>query len=183
MSNTFDKIYENKIWECDGVLSGAGSHPRGTVDYINYLYKFKERKILDLGCGDLSIYKGDIFFKNYIGVDIVDVGKYKNLPKDIIISSIDTLQYELYDFDLILIKDVFQHLSNDAILNILNQLLKLKVDMLITNDYHFSLTNENCEDGGYRSLNMEMDPFQLQPRDEYYWESKMDSRLKKTIFV
>jgi len=183
MINAFDQIYKNKIWECNGVLSGAGSHPDSADDYINYLRQFKERKVLDLGCGDLSIYGGGIFFKKYIGVDVVDISKYKILPTNIIVSSIESFRYDLYDFDLILIKDVFQHLSNNHVLRLLNILLKLNVDMLITNDFNGEPFNSDCGDGDYRSLNMIIDPFNLKPKLKFDWLSKFDGRHKQSLIV
>ncbi len=183
MNDVFDEIYKNKIWMCGDVLSGAGSDPYSAKDYIEYLTKFKDRNVLDLGCGDLSIYSNNIFFKSYVGVDVVDIKKYKTLPNNIqlVQSSIDDLDFNKYNFDLIILKDVLQHLSNDRICHILNKLVSVNVETLITNDFNFNSINLDCVDGEHHYLNMELSPFTLTPKETYDWTSYYDNRIKRTI--
>lgn len=183
MNNVFDEIYKNKTWACGNVLSGAGSDPYSAKDYVAYLNQFKDRCVLDLGCGDLSLYSNNIFFKSYIGVDVVNIQKYKNLPPDvqIVCSTIEEFDFHGYKFDLILIKDVLQHLSNNRICNILNILSNLNTECVITNDFNFDDKNEDCVDGDHHYLNLELDPFNLKIKSKYDWQSYFDSRLKQTI--
>lgn len=185
MSEVFDIIYKNRVWECQGILSGAGSHPYSARDYVNYLRNFKDRLVLDLGCGDLSIYAGDIFFKSYVGVDIVDIKKYKTIDDEVVIVNSDILNfdYKTHVFDLILIKDVFQHLCNERICSILNKLSELNVDIIITNDFNFNSVNLDCQDGDHHYLNMELNPFNLKLKDKYDWQSYFDGRLKQSVLI
>lgn len=136
-----------------------------------------------MGCGDLSLYNNNLFFKKYTGVDIVDIKKYKNLSVDIIVSSIESLKFDLYDFDLIIIKDVFQHLTNYRINNILKILSLIDVDVLITNDFNRDTFNLDCKDGDYRSLNMETDPFNCKIKSKFNWISYFDNRLKQSVLI
>lgn len=183
MNEVFDEIYKNKVWACGDVLSGAGSDPLSAKDYVSYLDQFKDRHVLDLGCGDLSIYNDNIFFKSYIGVDVVDIQKYKNLPPHIqvICSPIEDFEFNKYDFDLIIIKDVLQHLSNDRICKILNILSKLNVESIITNDFNFNNKNEDCIDGDHHYLDLTLNPFSLNVKTKYNWRSYFDNRIKQTI--
>lgn len=185
MKEIFDRIYKNKIWACGNVLSGAGSDPNGSRDYIEYLKKFKDKSVLDLGCGDLSLYGNNIFFKSYVGVDIVDIKKYKTINKETIIVTSDILEfdYQNYTFDLILIKDVLQHINNRKICAILDKLSNLNVDIIITNDFNCNSVNLDCEDGEHRFLNMELSPFNLKIKNKYDWHSYIDGRLKQSVLI
>jgi hypothetical protein len=181
MNDVFEKIYNDKTWACGTILSGAGSCPIGALDYIDFLKKYKNRNVLDLGCGDLSIYNKNIFFNNYIAVDIVDIPKYIDINSvKFIKSDIISFNYHLYNFDLIIIKDVFQHLSNQIILEIFNILKKINCEMLITNDFN-SGKNEDCLIGHYRNLNLCDSPFNIIPINRYKWTSKVDNRIKETV--
>lgn len=180
-ANIFEKIYENKLWNCGSILSGAGSDPIGAHDYITFLHKYKDRSIIDLGCGDLSIYNKNVFFKNYIAVDIVDMSKYVSFNNiQFVQSDILSFDFNKYNFNLIIIKDVFQHLSNQTILNILNKLKFVDCEILITNDFNSS-KNEDCLDGEYRRLNLSDYPFNINLINKYTWISKIDGRVKETI--
>ncbi len=181
MNNVFEKIYNDKTWACGTILSGAGSCPIGASDYIEYLKQYSNRNILDLGCGDLSIYNKNIFFKNHIAVDLVDMTKYINIDGiKFIKSDIILFDYYNHDFDLIVMKDVLQHLSNKTVFKIFNVLKQVKCELLITNDFNFDL-NQDCLDGEYRSLDICKPPFNIVPINRHKWTSKIDSRTKETI--
>lgn len=181
MNDVFEKIYNDKIWAYGTILSGTGSCPIGAADYINFLKQYKNRNVLDLGCGDLSIYNKNIFFNNYIAVDVVDIPKYVDINDvKFIKSDIISFNYHLYDFNLIIIKDVFQHLSNQTIIEILNVLRKINCEILITNDFN-DKENDDCRIGLHRNLNLCEYPFNITPINRYKWISKVDGILKETI--
>lgn len=181
MINIFEKIYEDKIWACGSILSGAGSCPIGAAEYIEFLKQYKDRSVVDLGCGDLSIYDKNIFFNKYVSVDVVDISKYTNLNNiKFIKSDILSFNFEEYDFNLLIIKDVFQHLSNKTIFSILEKLKSINCELIITNDFNQN-QNEDCTDGDYRSLNLTQHPFNLSFINRYKWISKVDSRIKETL--
>lgn len=185
MENTFDSIYKNRIWACGDVLSGAGSDPIGAAEYIKYLQKFNNRFVLDLGCGDLSLYNRNPSFKNYIGVDIVDIRKYKTIPTNIqlIYSSILDFDYKKYTFDLIILKDVLQHLPYEEIFQIFDKIYDLECNILITNDFDKNILNFDCKRGECRQLNLEITPFSMKYEEIFDWISGIDGRLKRTYLI
>jgi SAM-dependent methyltransferase len=182
----FEDIYKNKLWNGNGILSGPGSCPIGASDYINFLRKFKDYKVLDLGCGDCKIYGGDIFFKNYVGVDGVNIPKYSTFPPNLNFynSEIKNFDFESVTFNLVILKDVFQHLSNNSIFEILIKLKELSVDaFIITNDLNIDNDNIDCNDGDYRRLNMNNDPFNLKYDSNFIWKSRNDNIIKETLII
>jgi hypothetical protein len=186
MTSKFDDIYKNKTWNCNGILSGAGSCPIGSSDYINFLRKFKDYNILDLGCGDCKIYGDDIFFKNYVGVDCVNIPDYSKFPQNVNFhnSEIKEFDFESVLFNLVILKDVFQHLSNNSIFEIFDKLKEISVDVIIiTNDLNIDGDNIDCSDGEYRSLNMNNYPFNLKYDSNFIWKSRNDNIIKETLII
>ena len=111
------------------------------------------------------------------------IKKYKTINKETVIVNSDILDfdYQNYTFDLILIKDVLQHINNRKICTILDKLCKLNVDMIITNDFNFNSVNLDCDDGEHHYLNMELPPFSIKIREKYNWTSYCDNRVKQTV--
>ena len=168
MNDVFEKIYNDKIWACGTILSGAGSCPIGATDYINFLKQYKNRNVLDLGCGDLSIYNKNIFFNNYIAVDVVDIPKYVDINDvKFIKSDIISFNYHLCEF-------------NQTIIEIFNVLKKINCEILITNDFSTDC-NADCLNGEFRHLDICKSPFNIVPINKHKWISNIDSRLKETV--
>lgn len=183
---TFDDIYSKKIWEYNGTLSGAGSVHSGVTEYITFLKKFKHRNVLDIGCGDCKIYNDTPIFNNHIGIDLVDIEKYSKIPTFIKFynTSIFDFDFNNVNFDLIIIKDVFQHLSTTSCICILEKIYdKKQVQCLITNDFNTEKENLDCLDAEFRPLNLRTAPFNLNPTFSFKWESKIDKRMKETILI
>lgn len=139
----FSKIYEKKIWAPNKKtpLSGAGSTINYNKEYINFLQKFINNKknniksILDLGCGDWSFTK-DIDFtdKQYLGIDCVpnviknNKSKYtkENIHFKLADFSNTSILSHYLDNDLIIMKDVLQHWSDEDIMKTLDFLTQNK---------------------------------------------------------
>jgi hypothetical protein len=70
---------------------------------------------------------------------------------------------ELFEFpktDLILIKDVFQHLPNASIVRIFEKIVESARYILICNDYvNLDGANNDIEVGGWRGVDLLKDPF------------------------
>ena len=164
MDNTkiFTKIYNKKIWAMgeNVPLSGRGSSLNYNKKYLPFLQNFIEpyANILDIGCGDMTTTAHlNLSNKNYTGIDCVESviennkSKYqtesiKFICKDIV----KGLDYNGYD--LIIIKDVLQHLSNEDIISILDSLPKVPIlivngiskiekERSVKNYYHYSPLN------------------------------------------
>lgn len=162
--NIFEKIYDKNRWQFG---SGEGSLERYTKKYRffleNFLSKYKIKSVLDFGCGDWQFSKyinwGNI---QYHGVDVVQslVNHHKKeyQTESIRFSVIDD-DFQPEAADLFIAKDVFQHWSNEKILNFLPQLKKFKY-ALITNCGDLpQCRNKDIKNGGFRTLDLSQTPF------------------------
>lgn len=150
----FSDIYRNKEWGGEGeFFSGSGSHTEHIITpYIDLLTNLiidnKIRKIVEIGCGDFYVMQKvlanmrteDI---SYIGIDIVkDLIEYnqRNFSRDTIqftcmdASSEDTI---LPIGDMLIIRQVMQHLNNNAIRTIMEK----------SNKFHYVLVTEHIYEG------------------------------------
>jgi 2-polyprenyl-3-methyl-5-hydroxy-6-metoxy-1,4-benzoquinol methylase len=151
---TFSYIYKNDKWEenkwggglGDGFYSGPGSWDfkfvEPYVELISNIIKEKQiTSIVDFGCGDFNI--GSHIVKDnsnvdYIGVDIVPelIERNRNRFKsdNVRFECMDIVDEEkLPDADLCLIKEVFQHLGNKEIMQVLPKLKKYKYVIITDN--------------------------------------------------
>lgn len=187
MKDIFESIYTNKVWkESFTTETGPGSTLDCSEQYLiflkNYCAKNNIESILDLGCGDFNLMRHFNFVdKTYLGVDIVSFviesnnHKYGNCNVKFENSSLLDYTFDNH-FDLIVIKDVFQHLSTDSIKRILNN-IKNSNHILITND--FIEDNIDILDGGYTPINLTNDPFNI--LGDYIFEWQSCNHLKKTF--
>jgi SAM-dependent methyltransferase len=164
--SVFENIYKNNFW---GFGSGTGSVPINNLPYIDFLQKFINehddiKTVLDIGCGDWQISEVvDWGQKKYLGIDVVDNVIQKNIKKysndKIQFKVLNLFEEDIPESDLIIIKDVFQHLSFDNIRKILNKLDNSKFKyVIISGDVNY-LTNYDIHDGSYRTLNVNIEPF------------------------
>lgn len=127
----FTKIYSEHVWGTDGsnpgaYFSGGGSHDNDQIiPYINAVKKFisdlnKKPDVMDIGCGDFNI---GIQLRDacnrYIACDIVDplIAQNKIQYKE---ASVEFRVFDLTsepceNVDIIFVRQVFQHLSNEDI--------------------------------------------------------------------
>lgn len=181
MKTEFQNIYHRGDWinSLGGTESGPGSSLECSKEYLTFLTQFvcdnNITSILDIGCGDFNLMRHfDFSTVNYLGIDLVDFVIENNQIKyqtelvkfeciDVLNDAIDITLYEL-----ILIKDVFQHLNNDTISKLLCRIKESK-RILITNDY----TTENGDGtiGGYRPVNLSIDPFNVKGTCVFQWDS------------
>ncbi len=82
----------------------------------------------------------------------------------------DIVNTQLPPADLIIVKDVLQHLSNHDIRLFLKQISKYK-HVLITNDAVSLLGNSDTATGGYRPLDLTRFPFDLPMKKVLSWKS------------
>jgi 2-polyprenyl-3-methyl-5-hydroxy-6-metoxy-1,4-benzoquinol methylase len=170
MSNkeVFSKIYKEDLWHGG---SGAGSKIENVKEYVDILQKYIDKPevktVLDLGCGDWQFSKFlDLSSVSYLGVDVVDsvidsnINLYSASNIDFINRDITT--YEVPQVDLIICKDVLQHLCNKDVISVLVKIIKSSKFALITNDFNpESTSNIDIENGDYRYLDLTLSPFFL----------------------
>jgi len=128
----FSKVYETGVWgksidPSQPFFSGAGSRDSAVLSaYVaavqDFLKTFDKRpNVVDLGCGDFFVgSKIRPFCAKYTACDIVpkliefNKRNFKNL--DVEFRILDLVTDELPDGDIVIIRQVLQHLSNEQIL-------------------------------------------------------------------
>ena len=147
-SEIFSAIYADKMWgnpsAGEKFRSGSGSHNEEIiVPYINTLLQLLTnngiRNIVDLGCGDFWIMRhvlGILAQRNYnffyTGIDVVEdlinhnAANFGDLHIRFICRDVTTDDEPLPDGDILIIRQVLQHLSNADIKKILSKADKFK---------------------------------------------------------
>ena len=144
VQTVFRKIYREAGWGSigDGYFSGVGSldvNAREYVAFVNrFLAEYSVTDIVDCGCGDFRVARQfDLSNRQYIGIDIVDEVIKRNRAtfgaSNIEFRTLDLIESDLPDGQLCLIRQVLQHLSNEAIERVLGRLGKYRY-VLITDE-------------------------------------------------
>ena len=171
INNIFSEIYDKNLWNGG---SGPGSNPEPNKPYISLLESFftenKINSIVDAGCGDWRFSKLiDWNNINYKGYDVVkSVIDYNQVNY-----SSETVSFQLYNgdpkllpsADLLIMKDVLQHLSFSLINEFILGFPKYKY-CLITNCINTGgqtqTVNRDIETGGSTELDLRLYPFNLE---------------------
>ena len=124
-AEAFDEIYRRKMWRQGVSLSGLGSEGKWADDYVRfvsaYIREHKCKSILDIGCGDFSIGLRlygivDEYYAVDVSREIININKIKYFDlKNVIFKTLNVLSDKMPDCDLVLVRQVFQHLSNSQI--------------------------------------------------------------------
>ena len=128
--SVFRDIYRDATWGSvgDGYFSGVGSLDVNSREYIAYVNRFLAghavTEIVDCGCGDFRVARQfDLAHRRYIGVDVVNELIQRNREAfgtpNIEFRALDLIEDQLPHGELCLIRQVLQHLSNEAILHVL----------------------------------------------------------------
>ncbi len=188
LGKQFDAIYSVNRW---GNGSGAGSLPQVTAGYRDFLQNFIAqhdiKTIADVGCGDWQFSRlMDFSAVRYTGYDVSSIVIEQNTK----LYSKDNIQFVLYngDFesiapaDLLICKDVLQHLPNTYIQNFLKILPKFKY-ALITNDIDDVHPQNNNADipvaGGFRPIDLRAEPFNCSGELVYEFKLRPDFIFNK----
>jgi len=146
-SEIFDSIYSKRMWGFGPVAgkysSGSGSYePRALEMYIAAISRFVESLTIrpdavDLGCGDFFVgSKLRPLFNRYIAGDIVagliarNREEYKSLDVDFRI--INIAEDDLPPGDVVFVRQVLQHLSNDEIARALDRIQATYPQLVLT---------------------------------------------------
>lgn len=165
---------------------GPGSGPGSTVDYTEKYRRFIEeyirahqiKSVVDFGCGDWQFSK------------LIDWGSVAYTGLEVVPSVVERLRAEhgtpqrsfcLVDqddpyippADLVIAKDVLQHLPNGVILWLIPKLWSGKYLLLINDrDPNPSANNHDIAPGGYRTLDMSRAPFSLHGNEVFSFDGK-----------
>lgn len=165
LREAFEKIYKSDAWS-NG--SGPGSSPANTIEYRAFVSRFIEansiRDVTDLGCGDWQFSRlMDWSAVDYTGVDVVPEIVEQNrkaygAPN--IRFEISSSPEELPGGDLLLAKEVLQHLPNAIVSKYLAAIRRKYRFALVTNAIEPKAdANLDIPVGGYRPLRIFDPPF------------------------
>jgi SAM-dependent methyltransferase len=193
--SVFDGIYTEEYW---GGGSGGGSTPAASKPYVLFLESFLRKNniksIVDLGCGDWQFTRHlDLSGIHYTGIDaaksIVEVNSLSYGSSNIHFSHF-TGDYSIVPkADLLLCKDVLQHLDTASVHEVVKSVIPLFRFSLVTNDVPnrsligklvdkikgrdpFTLhgLNREIQIGDYRLLDLRFPPFSLDASVALEWK-------------
>jgi len=168
LETVFTEIYHNNTWDDWESVSGRGSTlARAAVIMRNLpplLRELQVKTLLDAACGDFNWMKhtalGDI---KYTGVDIVpqlikrNRRLYANAQRTFVTR--DVSKHRLPRADLILCRDCLIHLSFALIKPTISNFKKSGAKYLLCTTHPTVAANDDCHDGDWRSINLEIAPF------------------------
>lgn len=158
----FDRIYQESVW---GHKSGPGSDPKNAgpwIEVVNqYLSMESVHTIVDVGCGDGRLMRHyTLEGKRYLGIDASQEVIAQNVGSDSIKFIVgDATTMDIPEADLIIVKDVLQHLPLTYIQAIVPKLMEKAQILLVCNDVQ--PYNKDIEVGGYRGLDLLAKPFEF----------------------
>lgn len=169
--NTFDTLYSsNAKWKQNKSYSGPGSDVKHTDKLVEFMpffiKKYEIKSIVDVPCGDFNYMKHvNLDGINYNGYDISKecikmCEKYAK--KNINFSTLDITKDKIPQVDLVIVKDLFLHLSFKHIKMALQNILKSKPKYISVSHYPQRVKNEDMNTGfGCRPIDLFIEPFNL----------------------
>jgi SAM-dependent methyltransferase len=142
----FASIYKNGKWGNDksrDFNSGSGSHNSSLVNpYINSLKQFFSKResvysVADLGCGDFAVGLQTInLFNCYYAIDVVpELIKYNQhsiVRENLTFMHLDITSNPLPNVEVVIARQVLQHLSNAQILKVIENLPQAVRFLIVT---------------------------------------------------
>jgi len=163
--NIFEEIYQKNSWNGTETRSGPGSGKVPTQWISNMLTmlcnntEMEINSVLDVGCGE-AIWQPK--FPEYVGLDVSSTAIHRarelHPGKTFEILSIETTQLE--PFDLVLCRDVFQHLSFETGLPLMDWVKEHTARWLLVSTFTDG-ENVDIPDGFYYRPDMRFDPWNL----------------------
>lgn len=197
LKTVFDSIYESGLWgkdENNEGTSGSGSSFENSEIYFNYLQDFLRdkniRSVVDAGCGDWQFSKFiDWRGISYFGYDASRMIIEKNAEtygsENIRFIHENFVNSDLPNADLLIVKDVLQHLSIHNIHQAVKQFDKFKY-VIVVNDVDpetLSALNLDIRDGDYRTLDITLEPFSVKGTKVLTYETPHSAEMKQVFLV
>ncbi len=169
LSETFEAKYAaDSDW--GGHSSGPGSDPYYNLAYRQFLENFLYQNgicyAVDIGCGDWSFSRYIRFDGiSYRGFDVASTVIAQNnatfASSNVSFDIMPEKKEDVPGADLLIMKDVLQHLSNKEIIDFYQNVFPKFTYCLITNSYRKLgvPSNTDIENGGFRPLNLQLQPF------------------------
>jgi ribosomal protein L11 methylase PrmA len=170
LTSTFNRIYAEGTWGKDSAgkgTSGSGSTLEITREYRAYIEAFIKKhavkSVIDAGSGDWSFSAAiDWGDASYLGIDIAsDVVEAvrKNHETNKIKFQVGDITEDLPAADLLISKDVLQHLSNELIHKFIKNNLKKNKYKWVILTHGRNRENHDIANGGYRGIDLSAPPF------------------------
>ena len=186
--DVFGRIYRSTLWATDGT-SGAGSTPEQARPYLELVNSLIElsgwKRIVDLGSGDGYV-ASQLRAPEVVAVEC-HAPHVKRLARDFpdrqwLNLDLDRDREKLPSGEVAFLKDVLHHWPNSLVLDWLKWARSCgKWRWLITTqDRHQERDGQDCSLGGYRGLDLTMEPLRglgLMPFSEYLHKSVLLLRL------
>ena len=169
MSSRFEEIYASNEW---GHGSGEGSLPEHNQGYVKFLGHFLVRSgvktVVEMGCGDWQFSRGIRWGEaRYQGFDVVPSVVASNQQRH----AREGISFVLYSgepaelpaADLLIVKDVLQHLNDATVQRTLAHFPRFR-QVLVTNcvNPRGPTVHRDIENGDFRYLDLRQPPFSLQ---------------------
>jgi SAM-dependent methyltransferase len=146
------------------------------------LINLKVRSILDAGCGDFNWMK-EFSLENvdYLGIDIVpDVIEHNNAKYasgNTRFLCADLTNTVLPEVDLILCREILQHLPLEDALRVIRNLCRSGSSYLLTTCYPLTTVNHDIVAGDWLAINLLRPPFNFPEPMQWVTEAKEWERL------
>lgn len=169
----FTRKFSRDYGRTTGSVCGRGSdkdQTRLVVKELSALFvELRVRNILDIPCGDYSWFR-EIRLPDdltYVGADIsqqlIDSNKAKYSRPNVQFVHLDIVADHLPSAQMVLCRDCLIHLSNRAVRSAIRNICKTDSKYLVTTTYTNRLENRDIVTGGFRTLNLQIDPFFFPP--------------------
>lgn len=170
LKEVFTNIYESNLWTSEESRSGLGSELKSTEvirrELPELFKKFKIESVLDIPCGDFNwMQHVDMNNVNYIGADIVDkMIESNNITfPNMEFRVLDLTESELPKVDLIFVRDLLGHFNYQNVNKALQNIIRSGSKYLLTTSFTRWHYNVDIENGGWRPINLMLQPFSLKP--------------------
>ena len=170
LKEVFTNIYESNLWTSEESRSGLGSELKSTEvirrELPELFKKFKIESVLDIPCGDFNwMQHVDMNNVNYIGGDIVDkMIESNNITfPNMDFRVLDLTESELPKVDLIFVRDLLGHFNYQNVNKALQNIIRSGSKYLLTTSFTRWHYNVDIENGGWRPINLMLQPFSLKP--------------------
>jgi SAM-dependent methyltransferase len=190
MLAAFEAIHREDRWTSG---SGPGSHPDSTIEYRAFLARFMEANevcsVTDLGCGDWQFSRYiDWSRVRYTGLDVVPAIIDRNAQ----LYAARTIDFRLHQSpddlpggDLLLAKEVLQHLPNEIVSEYLAVIAHRYRFALLTNAIEpVDRANADINFGEWRPLRLDRPPFSARGAVIFNYFPQSGSRFwKNGVFL
>jgi hypothetical protein len=189
LATVFDQIYQTNAWQDAESVSGRGSTLARTTIIMSHLplllQELSAATLLDAACGDFNWMRyTELGAVTYIGVDVVPdlIRRNRRLFEGgrRTFAVLDITKDPLPRADVILCRDCLIHLSFTRSFAAISNFKKTGATHLLCTTHTTVLQNTDCPDGGWRSVNLQLPPFNFPQPLKLIVE---DSELGKCVGV